>query len=141
VLPIDGINMVMKELVSPTDTNLVVLNFNNEKDDAVYPTEQSLKSAIAAGRSAQIEAYVDNVKDEPLMTTLPKPGKIKKEVKNDLFGYTELTLQNGVKVVLKQTDLKKDQVILSAEGFGGSSLYGEKDYANLRMFDEVVEAS
>ena len=141
VLPIDGINMVMKELVSPTDTNLVVLNFNNEKDDAVYPTEQSLKSAIAAGRSAQIEAYVDNVKDEPLMTTLPKPGKIKKEVKNDLFGYTELTLQNGVKVVLKQTDLKKDQVLLRGYGYGGSGLYGNEDLPNLRMFGDVIEAS
>ena len=140
-LPIDGINMVMKELVSPTDTNLVVLNFNNEKDDAVYPTEQSLKSAIAAGRSAQIEAYVDNVKDEPLMTTLPKPGKIKKEVKNDLFGYTELTLQNGVKVVLKQTDLKKDQVLLRGYGYGGSGLYGNEDLPNLRMFGDVIEAS
>ena len=140
MLPIDGINMVMKELVSPTDTNLVVINFNNEKDDAVYPTEQSLKSAIAAGRSAQIEAYVDNVKDEPLMTTLPKPGTIKKE-KKDRFGFTELTLSNGVKVVLKQTDLKKDQVLLEGYGYGGSGLYGLDELPNLNMFNDVIEAS
>ena len=43
--------------------------------------------------------------------------------------------------MLKQTDLKKDQVLLSGEGYGGSSLYGEKDYANLKMFNDVVEAS
>ena len=140
-LPIDGVNMVMKELVSETDTNLVVLNFNNEKEGAVYPTEDGLKQAIAQARSAQIEAYVDNVKDEPLMTTLPKPGKIKKEVKNDKFGYTELTLSNGVKVVLKQTDLKKDQVLLRGEGFGGEALYGNEDFANLKMFGDVIEAS
>ncbi len=141
VLPLEAVNSLMKELVATSDTNLVVLNFNNEKEGAVYPTEDGLKSAIAAARSAQIEAYVDNVKDEPLMTTLPKPGKISKETKNDLFGYTELTLSNGVTVVLKQTDLKKDQVILSGEGFGGSALYGEKDFANIKMFDDVIEAS
>ena len=141
MLPLEAINELAKQLVSESDTNLVVLNFNCEKDGAVYPTEDGLKQAIKDARSAQLEAYVDNVKNEPLMTTLPKKGKIKKEVKNDLFGYSELTLSNGVKVVLKQTDLKKDQVLLSAEGFGGGALYGEKDYANLKMFDDVVEAS
>jgi zinc protease len=141
MLPIEMPNEVIKELVLPTDTNLVVLNFNNEKEGAVYPTEEGLKQAIATGRSAKIEAYVDNVKDEPLMTSLPKKGQIKKEVKNDRFGYSELTLSNGVKVVLKQTDLKKDQVLLSAEGFGGSGLYGNEDMPNLKMFGDVIEAS
>ena len=141
VIPIEAINEVAKQLISQKDSNLVVLNFNNEKEGAVYPTEVGVKKAIAAARAAQIEAYVDNVKDEPLMTTMPKKGSIKKETKNDKFGYTELELSNGVKVVLKKTDLKKDQVILRGEGFGGSALYGEKDFANIKMFDDVVEAS
>ena len=141
MIPLEAINGLMKELVSPSDTNLVVLSFNNEKDDAVYPTEEGLKKAIADARSAQIEAYVDNVKDEPLITTLPAKGSVVKETKNDLFGYKELTLSNGVTVVLKQTDLKKDQVLLRGEGFGGSALYGEKDFANIKMYNDVVEAS
>ena len=141
VIPIEAINEVAKQLISQKDSNLVVLNFNNEKEGAVYPTEDGVKKAIAAARAAQIEAYVDNVKDEPLMTTMPKKGSVKKETKNDKFGYTELELSNGVKVVLKKTDLKKDQVILRGEGFGGSALYGEKDFANIKMFDDVVEAS
>ena len=141
MLPLEMVNGVIKELVSQKDTNLVVLSFNNEKDGAVYPNEEGLMKSINTARAAQIEAYVDNVKDEPLMTVLPTPGKIKKEVKNDKLGYTELTLSNGVKVVLKQTDLKKDQVLLSAEGFGGSGLYGEQDFANVKMFNDVIEAS
>ena len=141
MLPIDAVNALMKEYILPNDSNLVVFSVNTEKEGATYPTEDGLKAAIAAARSAQIEAYVDNVKDEPLMTTLPKAGKIVKEQKNDLFGYTELTLSNGATVVLKQTDLKKDQVLLRSEGFGGSALYGEKDYANIKMFDDVIEAS
>ena len=141
LLPLEGINALMKELVSQNDTNLVVLNFNTEKEGAAYPTAESLKQAVATARAAQIEAYVDNVKDEPLMTTLPAPGKIKSEKKNELFGYSELTLSNGVTVVLKQTDLKKDQVLLNGEGFGGSGLYSEKDLPNLKMFGDVIEAS
>jgi len=141
MIPVDYINMIMKELVPANDTNMVVVNFNTEKDGAVYPTADSFKKAVAEARSAQIEAYVDNVKDEPLMATMPKAGKITKEVKNEKFGYTELTLSNGATVVLKQTDLKKDQVLLSGEGFGGSALYGAADFANIKMFDNVIEAS
>jgi zinc protease len=140
-LPLGMVNMAIKELVSETDSNLVVLSFNHEKDGVVYPTEEGLMGAVKGARAAQLEAYVDNVKNEPLMTTLPKPGKIKKEVKNDLFGYSELTLSNGVKVVLKHSDLKKDQVLLTGEGWGGSALYGLDDRANIALFDDVVEAS
>jgi zinc protease len=141
MIPLEAVNSVMKEFVSPSDTNLVVLSFNNEKEGAVYPTEEGLKKAIADARSAQIEAYVDNVKDEPLITQLPQKGAIVSETKNDTFGYSELKLSNGVTVVLKQTDLKKDQVLLSGEGFGGSSLYGEDELPNLKMFNDVIEAS
>ena len=141
MIPVDYINMIMKKLVPANDTNMVVVNFNTEKEGAVYPTADSFKKAVAEARSAQIEAYVDNVKDEPLMATMPKAGKITKEVKNEKFGYTELTLSNGATVVLKQTDLKKDQVLLSGEGFGGSALYGAADFANIKMFDNVIEAS
>ena len=140
-LPVEAVNSLMQQMVSDNDSNMVVLNMNQEKEGAVYPTEASLKQAIDEARAQQLEAYVDNVKNEPLITVLPKAGKIKKSVDGQKFGYRELTLSNGVKVVLKQTDLKKDQVILSAEGFGGSSLYGEKDFVNLKMFDEVIGAS
>ena len=141
MLPVDIINSLMKSFVSASDTNMVVLNLNQEKEGAVYPTEASLKQAIDEARAAKIEAYVDNVKDEPLIAVLPKAGKIVKEVAGPKFDYKELTLSNGAKVILKQTDLKKDQVILASEGFGGSSLYGESDFANIKMFDEAIEAS
>ena len=150
-IPLDAINQVMKQLVPKNDSNFVLVSFNQEKEDATYPKEDELLAAIKEAKGGQLTAWVDNVKDEPLMTTLPKPGKIVKEVKTDKFvtettdgtknGYSELTLSNGVKVVLKHTDLKKDQVILSGEGWGGSALYGEKDFVNIKMFNDVVEAS
>lgn len=41
------------------------------------PGEQLL-GAVKDARAEKIEAYVDNVKNEPLITVMPKPGKIKK---------------------------------------------------------------
>ena len=141
MIPLEAINEVMKELLPANDSNMVILNFNNEKEGNVYPTEQQLLNAVAEARTAQIEAFVDNVKNEPLIAKLPKAGSIVKETKNEQLGYTELTLSNGVKVALKHTDYKKDQVILGGTGFGGDNLYGAKDYRNLQMFDQVIGVS
>ena len=141
MIPLDAINSLMKELVPANDSNMVILNFNNEAEGNVYPTEQELLDAVRSARAEQIEAFVDNVKDEPLIAKMPKAGKIVKETRNEKFGYTELTLSNGVKVALKQTDFKKDQVLLGGEGPGGNSLYGEKDYRNIAMFNDVIGIS
>ncbi len=140
-IPLEAINAVMKTLVPPSDTNIVVISFNNVRDPETYPTEQGVLNTIASVRAEKLTPYVDNVKDEPLIKQPPAKGSIVKEETNALLGYKELTLSNGAKVILKPTDYKKDQVIMQAEGLGGSSLYGEQDYANLKLFDDVVEAS
>ena len=111
-IPVDAINEVMKQLVSVTDTNLVVLSFNTEKDGAVYPTAEGIKKAIDAVHSEQLTAWVDNVKNEPLIAQLPAKGTITGEKENKELGYKELTLSNGARVLLKKTDFKDDEVVL-----------------------------
>ena len=136
-IPVEAINEILPEMISTDGKNMVIANFNQEKEGAVYPTIDGLKAAIDAANNAQIEAYVDNVKDEPLMTKLPKKGKIAKESTNDLFGYKELMLSNGARVILKKTDFKQDEIRMNAFQRGGQSLYGEKDWANLQMLSSL----
>ena len=78
-----------------------------------------MKAAVDAGLNANVEAYVDNVKQEPLIAQLPKKGKIVKESENSVFGYKELELSNGARVTLKKTDLKDDDIQMSALQRGG----------------------
>ena len=141
MIPVEGLNQLLPELIGENEKNLVVLNMNQERDGAVYPTVDGLKNAIVAASQAQIEAYVDNAKNEPLIANLPKPGKIVKETVDNKLGFTTLTLSNGAKVVLKQTDFKADEIKFYAESKGGSSLYDEKDWANTELFDYVVMMS
>ena len=129
-IPVEYVNQILPAFVTTDGKNLVVMNFNQEKDGAVYPTPESLKTAVDAGINASVEAYVDNVKQEPLISTLPKPGKITKETVNNQFGYKELELSNGARVILKKTDFKDDEIMMTARARGGSSLYDEKDWAN-----------
>lgn len=141
-LPLEGgVNDVFKQLVKLDGKNMVIISFNNEKEGAEYPTEEGLLGAVKTATTEPVTAYVDNVKNEPLIANAPKAGKIKSEKANDKYDYKELTLSNGVKVVLKKTDFKKDQVILTATSRGGNSVLGLNDYANWNLFDDAIEAS
>ena len=84
---------------------------------------------------------MDNVKQEPLIANLPKAGKILSEKDSKKFGYKELTLSNGARVLLKKTNLKEGEVIMNASSKGGSSLYDLKDRVNLELFDAVIAYS
>lgn len=141
MIPLEAINQFLPEVVHETDSNMVIVNFNTEKDGNVYPTKEQLTNAVNEARKTEITAYTDNVKSEPLIKKLPKAGTIKKETKNTKFGYTKLTLSNDVSVILKKTDFKKDQVTLSGQGGKGNSTYGLSDYVNTKLFNDVVESS
>ena len=140
-IPVEAINQLLPQLIRTDGKNLVVLNFNQEKEGAVYPTKDGLMAAITAAERAEITPYVDNVKQEPLIANLPKKGKIVKESYNETLGYKDLELSNGVHVLLKPTDFKQDEIFMMAQQRGGSSLYGEKDWANCQLFEGVIEYS
>ncbi|MBQ6167571.1 MAG: insulinase family protein [Muribaculaceae bacterium] len=140
-IPVEAINQVLPELINTDGKNLVVVNYNQEKEGAVYPHKEGLMGAITAAENAEIEAYVDNVKQEPLIAKLPKKGKIVKETYNETLGYKDLELSNGVHVQLKPTTYKQDEIFMLARQRGGNSLYGEEDWANCEMFDYAIESS
>ncbi len=141
-IPVQAINQMLPQLITPTDSNLVVMIMAQDKEGKVHPTEKDMVAAVAAARAEKLEAYVDNVKDEPLLDVATiKKGKITKETENKTFGYKELTLSNGATVILKKTDFKDDEVQMQAFAKGGKSLYGEADYTNLKVFDTAIGMS
>ena len=138
---VNVLNRYMQNLVSESDTNLVVSINAQEKDGKTYPTEQQMAEIVKKARAEKVEPYVDNVKNEPLIPVLPKKGKIVSEKENKKFGYKELTLSNGARVLLKHTDFKADAVVMNGRAKGGKSLYGEKDFKNLKYMDGAIEVS
>ena len=84
---------------------------------------------------------MDEVITEPLIAKLPKPGKIKSASNNALMGTTEFTLSNGVKVILKTTDFKADEIKVVAFRKGGKQAYSKEQAADVRMINDAVELS
>ena len=72
------------------------------------------------------------------MENIPAPGKIISESNNETTGIVELTLSNGVKVVVKETDFQNDEILMSAYSIGGHSIYNDEDYQSAQLSSTIV---
>ena len=68
-IPVDAINQTLKQYVTPD--NRVVLMMLPAKDEILVPTEEQLAQAMKEVDGETIEAFVDEVKAEPLIPQLP----------------------------------------------------------------------
>ena len=135
-IPVEALNQIVQQLI--TDTNQVLTLFAPEKEGLVLPTKTALVELITKIDHESLTPYVDNVSDEPLMAEKPKGGKIVSERALPMFGATELTLSNGVKVILKDTDFKADQVLMKGVSFGGSSLFPNEEIININSLNAIA---
>lgn len=109
-----------------TEENMVVVLTAPETDNIKVPSEKRILELIAQAKAAEVAPYVDSFTDEPLMSAKLTPAKVLKTKNLPQVGVTEYELSNGVKVVLKPTDFKNDEILLSAFGWGGSSLFDDE---------------
>lgn len=120
------------------DKNIVISVSGPQKDGLTYPTTDELLAVFNNARQEKLEPYTETVSTEPLIGALPAPGKIVSEKENKALGLTELTLSNGIKVAVKITDFKKDQILMTGTSPGGTTLFGDADMLNSRYLNSVV---
>ncbi|TDE16466.1 M16 family metallopeptidase [Dyadobacter psychrotolerans] len=122
---LNEVNALAKKYI--TDKNISVVLMGPEKSKDALLTEAKIRSLLA-GTGKNVTAYVDDVLDSPLLSAEPKAGKVVSEKAFPKLDMTELVLSNGVKVMLKPTDFKNDEILLKATGKGGYSLFpGERE--------------
>ena len=134
-IPVEAINSILPQLIK--DDNIVINIFGPDKEGIIYPTEEEILKVLKDTKAEDITAYVDKVSDEPLMKENPKAGKIVKTEEGP-FGSTALTLSNGVRVVVKSTDFKADEIRMRAFSPGGTSVFGTKEAIQLKMLNSVA---
>ena len=102
------------------------------------PSREELLATLGHAESVPLKAQQEKPVAASLMNVFPKAGRIVAEKHDPQLGLTELTLSNGIKVVLKPTDFKNDQVLMGATRFGGQSLFGEQDTYSARYAGSIV---
>ena len=130
------IGVLAGELLS--DRNRVVIATSPEKPGLVAITEPAMRDALAAGTSARVTAWRDEIGGRELVSPKPQPGKVTSRREIAELGVTVLTLANGVEVWLKPTDFRNDQVLFSSYARGGLSLVPPDDYLNASLATSLV---
>lgn len=138
-ITLEDVNKMTGELLL-TDNRVVTVSVP-EKEGVKIPTEESLKAVLDKVQSEKIEAYVDKVKSVPLVKELPKPGTIVSESKNEKLDFTEWKLSNGARIVLKKTDFKNDEILLSSFSQGGLSLVEDNEFLSASMANQIAAES
>ena len=136
-IPVEAVNQVFSQIVS--DKNLVVLGMMPAREGEACPKDEDILALLSQVEAENIAPYVDNVKDEPLVSELPAAGKVVKENMLSDFGAKEWILSNGAKVILKKTDFKADEINMMAVAKGGTSVYGNDKTADLMFMPAVLE--
>lgn len=122
------------------NTNRAIIVEAPEKDKDKLPNQQTILTWVNTA-GANVTPYVDNATTRPLMEKAPTAGKVVAETKNDNIGTTTLTLSNGVKVILKPTQFKADQVLISGFSFGGTSLASDQDFTSANLAAPIINSS
>lgn len=135
-LPVSMINEGLKEAVSENDSNLVMVMFAPEKDGIVLPTKEHLVNLMKQVRAENIEAYVEEVNTDPLITEELKGSKVK-SVTDGAYDSKVITLGNGVVIHVKKTDYTPNSISMRAVSWGGDSYYSNDEYLNASNIDDV----
>jgi len=136
-ITLEEVNKVAKEW---TGGSRVVLVNAPQKAGLTVPDATRLAAAIKSAAEKDVKAYVDVAANQSLLDQPPKPGAVVRTKTRDGFGVTEWELSNGVKVILKPTDFRQDEVVFRATSPGGTSLASDKDYVAATTAYQVIGA-
>lgn len=128
-IDVKTVNQVAQQVI--TKDNLVVIYEGPEKEGIEQPVEADILDAINAVRASEIAApQQGSVATSLLNAKKIKGGKIKSEIAGP-FESTVITLSNGVKVVLRPSDLEKNKVSIDIRKQGGRSLVSTEDIGSI----------
>ena len=111
-----------------TGSSRVIMVNIPEKQGVAMPVEGDLLAILEATDTLALEPYVDAVPDAPLVEVVPPPAPIVHRQTIKELDVVTWTLANGVRVILKPTDFKNDEVLFTAFSDGGTSLANDASY-------------
>ncbi len=127
-----------KEYIKDINRDILILAPESEKNN--LPAESVVNNWIDDVKKERLSAWQDNFSNTPLLQDIPVPGNILDEKQITSLGLTQLTLGNGIKVVLKPTEFKNDEILFRAFSPGGTFLYSDDDFPSASYADGIISS-
>ena len=140
---LDEVNQATRDLI--TDRNQVVIMYAPDKETVSLPSEQQIEDVILATQRQHYAQYEDTESgislDEYFSNINSQISNLKPQITSEKpwkHGYTELTLSNGMKVYVRQTEFSQNTVQLTLKADGGTSGYGLDDLPHFGIVSSAV---
>ncbi|MEZ5016204.1 MAG: insulinase family protein [Flavipsychrobacter sp.] len=134
----EELNAEIKKWMSNTNTFSLITGPESGKEK--LPTEAELLAMTQKGLAQKVTQNVEENIATSLMANKPRAGKVTNTKEEKALGATTYTLSNGVKVTIKSTDFKSDEIVLRGVKNGGSNNYGAADVNNVKYATSVTDA-
>ncbi len=131
------VNAVVKDWI--TDENFIYILTAPEKDGYKVPTKNEILKVVSDSKKEVTEPWVDNYKEEELFTKQVKEVIPAVLSTNNVLGYTEYILPNGIRFVVKKTNYKEDEIQMRSFAFGGSALYSDAEAFVVGQAADIVD--
>jgi zinc protease len=110
-----------------------------QKAALALPDSTKLEAVLAKVAESTLERPVASAAPRVLLPSVPAPGRTIRTAQREP-GLTEIDFANGVKVVVKPTEIRADEVVFTAVRAGGTSLAGDDDYVAAVTATQVLSA-
>ncbi len=121
-LTVDDLNNYFRSLFHLDGKNMVITVTGPETDTLRLPTREEMITLFKRVAAEDVAPYVDHINTQPFLPVDPTPGKIVKET-TDPDGIVHMELSNGMKLIIRKTDFKKDEILMQTLAHGGASLF------------------
>jgi len=120
-----------------SDNNRIVGVFSTKKQIDNPLSFKKVKLMQNDIKLAELKPVLDEVSDLPFFISQMTPGKIITEKKHEKIGVTIWELSNGIRVILKPTDFKEEEILITAYSPGGYSMIPKDEYWSARLATSV----
>ncbi len=129
ILTLQAVNEALK--MFDWDRNAVILYQAPEKEGLTHPTEAELAAVLTSVKEAEIENTNKEEQQKELMDASVLKGSKVKKAKDGKFDSQVWTLKNGIQVIVRPSDLKKEEVLMNLIVDGGKSLVATEDLPSI----------
>jgi len=138
-ITIAAVDSSIRDAARGNDRVVVVLG--PDKAKATLPGRDTIMAILARTDTATLPPWTETNVTAPLIPQPPAPARIVAESTYADVGITEWQLSNGVRVLVKPTTYKADQVFVVGEAAGGLSLLGDDQLVDGALASSVVQQS
>jgi zinc protease len=132
------ISAAVKDYFNPDDLRIFI---SAPESETKLPGEAQVAKLVRESAAMKIDPPAEPALENELLPWQPAGGEIRGESVDEETGAHIWELENGAKIILKETNNRNNEIILFAMARGGTMSASPGDYVSARLAAEIAEAS